>query len=411
MPKTHELFVRHVFHKHAHNYLPEGDHYLSQEVQPDYRFNVIGTGMIGQEHINVTMLEGRATVHGVFDPNPRSIEGAQAVYGRYANPNQLKIYDSLQAACHDPEVDALLICTPNFSHIAIVREAIQSGKHIFLEKPMATTLADAYEIAQIAQNYEGVFQIGLQYRYKAIYAEALHEALDRQALGSIKTLSLLEHRLPFFDKVGQWNKFSEYSGGTLVEKCCHYFDLLNLLAQSLPKEVYCSASMAVNFRDFEYDAHSSDIIDNASTIITYENGVRAQFNLCMFAPMFYEELIVCGEQGHLKAWENQDFLLGAPLETSLDIRCGANRPSRNSSPHYPSLIEESGHHGSTYFEHVYFVDNIKGIARNTATAKEGFWSVVVGLAAEESWRTQQVVKVEELLSRLDLPAEETDWIR
>ncbi len=94
---------------------------------------------------------------------------------------------------------------------------------------MATTVADAYEIAQIAATYPAVFQIGLQYRYKPIYVEAIHAALERKAIGEIKTITILEHRFPFLDKVGQWNKFSKYSGGTLVEKCLPLtFDLMNL---------------------------------------------------------------------------------------------------------------------------------------------------------------------------------------
>ncbi|OQU73945.1 oxidoreductase, partial [Helicobacter pylori] len=136
---------------------------------------------------------------------------------------------------------------------------------------------------QIAQNYPKVLQIGLRYRYKPIYVEAIHEAKVRRSLGEIKTLTIMEHREPFLDKVKQWNKFSKYSGGTLVEKCCHYFDLFNLFAASRPVSVYASGSQAVNFKDFEYDGERSDILDNAFVIVEYENGVRANFNLCMFA--------------------------------------------------------------------------------------------------------------------------------
>lgn len=63
------------------------------------------------------------------------------------------------------------------------------------------------------------------------------------------------------DKVGQWNKYARFSGGTLVEKCCHYYDLLNLFAAATPERVYA-------------------------------NGVRASFTLNMLAPHFYEEPVV-----------------------------------------------------------------------------------------------------------------------
>ncbi len=309
------------------------------------------------------------------------------------------VYDSLAAACNDPEVDGLIICTPNYTHIEVLRAAVKSGKHILLEKPMATTIKDAYEITQLAKTYAPVLQIGLQYRYKSIYVEAIHEALERKSIGQIKTITILEHRVPFFDKVNQWNKFSKYSGGTLVEKCCHYFDLFNLFAQSKPVSVFATGSMAVNFVEFEYGGEKSDIIDNAFLIVTYENGIRANFNLCMFSPLHYEELVLCGDEGRLKASENKDFLPTGRPGTHLEILRGENHPSRITTPCYPTFLEASGHNGATYFEHVNFINNIQGQATTAATADEGFWSVVVGAAAEESVKTGRVVFTAELLER------------
>ena len=216
---------------------PRLDRYLFAAGQPKYKFNVIGSGNNGCEHIMVTLLEGRATVHGVYDPNPGSIAKAKMTIQQFAPGQELKVYESLVDACNDPEVDGLIISTPNYTHLNVLKVASKSGKHIFMEKPMATTVADAYEIVKIGNNYDPVLQIGLQYRYKAIYVEAIHEALVRKSLGEIKMINILEHRFPFFDKVNQWNKFSKYSGGTLVEKCCHYFDMLNMFAQARPEVV------------------------------------------------------------------------------------------------------------------------------------------------------------------------------
>jgi myo-inositol 2-dehydrogenase / D-chiro-inositol 1-dehydrogenase len=383
-------------------YLPPEDRYLFAPGEERYRFNVIGTGVNGQEHIRVTGMEGRAVIHGVYDPNPLSVTGAQGMHAQFRpGGNKLVVYDSLEAACNDPAVDGLIICTPNFSHLDVVRIAAASGKHILLEKPMATTVCDAYAIMEIAQRHEAVFQIGLQYRYKPIYVEAIHEALERKTIGDIKTITILEHRFPFLDKVKQWNKFSKYSGGTLVEKCCHYFDLMNLFAGARPVSVYATGSAAVNFLDFEYGGERSDIIDNALVIVNYANGVRANFNLCMFAPMFYEEMVLCGEDGRLKVSENEDFLPGGQPDTHLEVKCGDRKPTRVGSPSYPTFIQSSGHHGATYFEHVSFIDSIEdrraGTAMSAATAAEGFWSIVVGAAAEESVKTGQPVLIDELL--------------
>lgn len=399
MPKGKELKPKAFSLNPNFSYIPAEDRFLFAIDPPRYKFNVIGTGVNGCEHIRVTLLEGRATIRGIYDPNPGSVALAQATFQRFRPGQTLQVFDSLEAACNDPEADALIIATPNYTHLEVLNVATKSGKHIFLEKPMATTVRDAYEIMKIAESYPALLQIGLQYRYKTMYAESIHEALERKSLGEIKMVNIAEHRIPFLDKVKQWNKFSKYSGGTLVEKCCHYFDLLNLFAQSRPVSVFATGSQAVNFKDFEYNGEKSDILDNAIVSVVYANGVRGSFNLCMFVPMFYEEISICGDEGYLKAYEREDYLSIPRPKTHLEILRGELKPARVTSPCYPPYIEETGHNGATFIEHINLVDNLDGKKTNTATVAEGFWSVVVGAAAEESVKTGQPVMIDELLQR------------
>ena len=381
------------------DYLPEKDLFVYKRPQAKYKINVIGAGMIAQEHMRVTMLEGRAEIHGIYDVSEHSVTQAQKMFAEQFPDKPLVVYDSLKAACNDDAVDALVICTPNYTHMEVVREAVKSGKHIMMEKPMVTTLRDAIEMRELASSYKSIFQVGLQYRYKAIYAEAREEALNKKSLGDIHTINIMEHRLPFLDKINQWNKFSEYSGGTLVEKCCHYFDLFNLFAGSRPEHVYAVGGQAVNFLDFPYEGKQSDILDHAIVTVVYENGVKCNFNLCMFAPMFYEEITICGSEGRLRAYENEDYLPDAKPQTHLELLTADHRPSRISTPCYPKTIQSSGHMGGTYFEHKYFVDNMDGQKTDTATVEEGFWSVIVGIAAEESVRTGKIVSIKSLLQQ------------
>jgi hypothetical protein len=67
------------------------------------------------------------------------------------------------------------------------------------------------------------------------------------------------------------------------------------------------------------------------------------------------------------------------------------------TPSYPALIEESGHSGATYYEHLRWIEAMDGLPSKAATAEEGFWSVVVGVAAEESVKRGEKVWVKELL--------------
>jgi hypothetical protein len=167
MKSRKELGTRAMAFTGMFGYLPDKDRYLVAREKPAHRFNVIGLGVNGQEHVRITMLEGRADIHGVYDPNPRSVEAARQIYNRFVPGGSLVAYDSLQAACNDPAVDGLIIATPNYTHLEVLREAVKSGKPILLEKPMATTIRDAYEILEIANSYPTLLQVGLQYRFKS----------------------------------------------------------------------------------------------------------------------------------------------------------------------------------------------------------------------------------------------------
>lgn len=384
-------------------HIPEDDKYLYRVNDPNHKIVVIGVGTIGQEHMRVAATLGRASIHGIFDTSEQSLDAAEAVYKSYSSDTPIR-YTDLETACMDPAADALFICTPNYTHFDVLQVALQSGKPIFLEKPMATSLADAAKIVEQVNSYSSFVQIGLQYRYKAQYVEAFHEALTRESLGAIKTISMSEYRPPFLDKVGQWNKFNEYSGGTLVEKCCHYFDLINLLAQARPQRVYASGGQAVNFLDFEKEGKKSDIDDHGFVTIDYDNGVRATFTLNMFCPDFYEELIVSGDAGRLVACEKVDLQQLKAPDASVSVYLGEQGASRTSTLSYPVAIEQSGHHGATYYEHAAFLDRLEGKTVDSATPLQGLWAMIVASAAQESIASGNPVELAETIDRNGLAA-------
>ena len=379
------------------------DKYIYRQPEASHRVAVIGTGTIGQEHMRVATLLGRAHVHGVFDTAKDSVDAALKGFSGYADHTPRR-YASLEEACADPDTDALLICTPNFTHIDVVEAVAESGKALFLEKPMATTLPDAKRIVEIAGSYPSFVQVGLQYRYKAPYAEAHHEVLERGSVGDVKTLSMSEYRPPFLDKVGQWNKFNEYSGGTLVEKCCHYFDLLNLFAGRKPVRVFASGGRAVNFVEFEYKGRASDIDDHAFVLIDYADGLRASFTLNMFAPHFHEELVVTGSGGRLIATESFDFYRDRVARSRVSIEAGEIAATRHIDLSYSDDVDTSGHHGATFFEHIAFMDRLDGRDTDAATPLQGLWSIIVAAAAQESIHSGQAIAIEEFITANDLDA-------
>ena len=379
----------------AFAYLDERDRFLTGSGEPALRYGFIGCGMMGQEHMRNALLVGRATVAGLYDPAPASVQHAERAVRKWSPDAAPKVYGSLDEACADPETDALVVATPNHTHLDVLRVALASGKALFLEKPIATTVADAFEVCRLAAQHPQPVRLGLQYRYKAIYAEAIDEVFRRRSVGAVHSVSMLEHRFPFLDKVGQWNKFNAYTGGVLVEKCCHYFDLLNLFAGGLPEQVHAIGRQAVNFKEFTYDNRRADGLDQAQVSISYDNGVIGAFSLCMFVPGAREELIVCGDAGRLQCAEQA--LLGEDSKNSLEVWSGENGASRRSEPSYPPYIARAGHHGSTFFEHVHFADDLTEHQSRGPSLAEGFWSVAVGAAAQLSIERGESVAIESVL--------------
>ncbi len=390
-----EISTRRVFTRGAFDYLPDGDRYLSRAPEPQFGFAVIGCGNMGQEHIRNTILEGRARVTGVYDPAPKSVQFAQRSAAKMGV--ELPVYEDVGEILQDTAVDAVFICSPNFTHLPVLRELAGCGKAIFIEKPIATTVADAVEVCSLLDAHNALTRIGLQYRYKAVYQEAIAEVLQQQSIGRVHSVSMVEHRFPFLDKVDQWNKFNKFTGGTLIEKCCHYFDLLNLFAGSRPRRVFANGAQAVNFKSFEYRGEGADGLDQASVLIEYENGVQGNFNLCMFVPGSVEELTVCGDRGRLFASESAR--LGEETRNQVDVWLGDHGTSRSVQPHYAPHIHRAGHHGSTFYEHVAFVDDLLSGSNSGPSGEDALWSVVTGAAAQASIEQGQPVEVKQFMDK------------
>lgn len=356
------------------------------------RLLIVGAGMMGREHLRVSQRLGWAEVQGIYDPFDGSIDWAQSDWALLSSQS-LQVYTNLREACLDSAVDAIVVCSPNHTHYDVLQIVCESGKPVLLEKPMATTLADAMEVLRLARDYPSFIQLGMQYRFKAQYVEALFEIQTQASLGAVKTIAMSEYRPPFLDKVNQWNKFNRHSGGTLVEKCCHYFDLINVIAASRPQKIYASGGRGVNFLDFEWQGVPSDIDDHAMVVIDYDNGIRASFTLNMFCQELYEELVVVGDSGRLVASEQASFRPDTPSEARLQVEVPEHPAYRPQTVGYPPWIEETGHYGATFFEHIAFHRQLSGERVDAATPQQALWSLIVASAAQYSMAIGQVVDI------------------
>lgn len=355
------------------------------------KYGLIGCGMMGQEHIRNIALLGDAKITAVYDPLTELAEHAAEMAGGAA-----------VCAGIDPlvdQVDALVIVSPNHCHVEQLHQiAARKSLPILVEKPLFTDMADAGRIQKFAQDYKAPVWVAMEYRYMPPVAAFLDQAAD--ATGGIKMLTIQEHRFPFLPKIGDWNRFNKNTGGTLVEKCCHFFDLMRLTLGAEPVRIMASAGQAVNHLNENYDGAVPDVWDHGYVIVDFDNGARAMLELSMFAEgaRYQEEISAVGASGKLEAlvpgpgrfWPVED-LGPAPTAQLITSPRSPKGPRVLEIPVDPTLLDAGDHNGSTFYQHQKFRLAAAGQGQVEVTLRDGMRAVEMGLAAQKSAETGQVV--------------------
>lgn len=355
------------------------------------RYGLVGTGMMGVEHLNNLAVTPGAVVTALADPVASSLGWAREALGDRAD--QAAVFADSAALARSGRVDAVIVASPNDTHREVLAPLFDAGLPILCEKPMATTLADARWVADRASASDVPFWTAMEYRYMPPAAQFIAEVHGGR-VGKLRMLSIREHRFPFLKKVGDWNRFSANTGGTMVEKCCHFFDLMRFITGSEAVRVYCSGAMDVNHVDERYDGRTPDIIDNSYTTVEFANGVRAMLDLCMFADGAenQEEITAVGDKARLDVLIPEGALVFSP-------RVGFRNPKqveRRTVDVDPTALNAGSHHGSTFYQHQRFIAAVRGEGAVEVTARDGLMAVAIGTAAEISAREKRVVEMYEL---------------
>jgi myo-inositol 2-dehydrogenase/D-chiro-inositol 1-dehydrogenase len=236
--------------------------------QSPVRLGLIGAGRIGTFHAEtIARRLVDADLIAIADPAPGA---AQKLADRLGVATATADIASLIA---DPAVQGVVIASPARFHTELVIQACQAGKAVFVEKPMALTIADADRAIAAAKAAGVVLQVGFNRRFDLGWAEA-RKAIDAGRIGTPQLLrSLTRDPGPFNAdpaKIPQWTIFYE----TLI----HDFDTLNFLNPgAAPVEVYATADALVR-----PDAKESGHLDTAVVTIKYDNGALAvaEANFC-----------------------------------------------------------------------------------------------------------------------------------
>ena len=363
-------------------------------VQPgdEVRYGIIGTGMMGTEHLwNLQHLEGAVVVAGA-DPDPGMRDWIVQAAGD--GGGDLVLFEDHRELLDSGLCDVVVVATPNHTHRAVMADVLATpGLHVLVEKPLCTTVEDCEALVAAGRDHDGIVWVGLEYRYMPPVARLIRH-VHAGDVGTPRMLSIREHRFPFLQKVGDWNRFNRNTGGTLVEKCCHFFDLMVHVLGDDPVRVLASGAQDVNHLDEVYDGEVPDILDNAFVVVDFAGGARALLDLCMFAEAseHQEELSVVGDRGKVEA-----FL------PSCEVRIGertAGRPGiRSEVVHDPDVAYEGFHHGSSYLEHRDLLRAVQGHGAPQVSLADGLLSVAMGVAAHRSIDEGRPVELAEVLDR------------
>lgn len=363
----------------------------SEKHMANVRYGIIGSGMMGQEHIrNIALLPGTEVI-AVADPDEGMRESAARLAG-----------DGTRAFAHYRDLlaadlcDAFVVASPNYQHVTVMRDLIAFGKPVLCEKPLCTTVADCEEVARKATAAGTPVWVAMEYRYMAPVARLVQEVRSG-AIGRLRMFTIREHRYPFLSKVGNWNRFNHKTGGTLVEKCCHFFDLMRLVIGAEATRVYASGGRDVNFLEESYEGRNPDVLDNALVVVDFDNGVRAALDLCMFAEgsCWQEAIAATGDLAKIEAFvpgpvrfspeskKKVAEIVISPRATKVEQRLAVDVDE--------AILAAGDHYGSTFYQHKRFLDLVRLGGKPEVTLEDGTKAVAIGAAAEESVRMAQVV--------------------
>ena len=213
------------------------------------RVGIIGAGYIGGVHAGLLGRDERVRIAAVSDPLVDRAENlARAIGAEIAHTAE----DLIEA------VDAVYITTPNTKHTALALAGLAAHKHVFCEKPMATSLSEARAVFDAASNSDSVFQVGHNRRFAPVYA-TLKRLLEEA--GPAHSAHVKMNRGELINPV--WVGDPEVTGGFLFETTVHMFDMLRFLFGEVVS------------LDAVGSSHQYPEVDDFSILLRFANGMHA----------------------------------------------------------------------------------------------------------------------------------------
>lgn len=329
------------------------------------KHGIIGLGWFGEKHAEALASIPTVDIHSICTRNPARLGEVAARFG------VKRTFTDYEAMLADPELESVSIVTMWDQHTAPTLAALQAGKHVFLEKPMASTLADCDAIVRASESARGFFMVGHVCRFNPRYAAAQQEI----AAGKIgRIVSMYSRRnLPAWVGASVLDKI-----GPIIGDCVHDTDLM----------FWCSGSRAVTAyaQTVQFRGHAHP--DLGQVMYRLENGASCILEAAWCLPdttpfQIDERLEIIGTEGSVSIHDTHPNLM---IVDSKGARCP-------DTTYWPTIHGQL--RGALRDELAYFANCVAtGAKPSVISAAESREAVRACLAAEESARTGRVVKLE-----------------
>jgi len=278
-----------------------------------------------------------------------------------------RFYTDYKKVLESKDLDAVIIATPPDTHKEIAVEAVKSNKHVFLEKPLAANLEDAYEIYSHWKRSNVKFAVGFCLRHHGMFKHA-KELIENSTVGEPVAL----WRIAIGTAIGVlppmgWLTDRKRSGGMVVENSIHMIDAFR----------WFSGDILTALAQYKTERIGIDIEDNAYIVFTHRNNAFSSILQSWTATHTYESWGIVGKEGTVSV---KGYVLGT-MEVSSKSR-GLEEVKIEEDPivMYEKEMED-------------FVKSILEDKPVFATPLEGLKAIEAAVAAEKSWREGKTVKL------------------
>ncbi|HVJ86282.1 MAG TPA: Gfo/Idh/MocA family oxidoreductase [Caulifigura sp.] len=328
------------------------------------RFGLIGYGAWGKHHADSIAKTPGAKLVAIAARSENSAKLARETYPEVA------AYTDYRDLLKRDDIDAIDIVLPSHLHFEVASAALESGRHVLLEKPMATTVADCDRLIDIAAKKNRLLAIGHELRLSSLWG-LVKNMIDDGFIGAPLYALVELSRNPYRTGADGWRYDITRVGNWILEEPIHFFDLARwyLSASGNPVSVYANANSR--------QAGHPELQDNFSAIMKFEKGAYAVVTQTLAAFEHHQTVKVTGTRGAL--WASWSGAQDRTRHPTFSLRA-FNGDQVQTVP----IERSSGELFELEEQIAMFVRAIRGEGPLACPAEEGRWSVAMCLAAQKS---------------------------